>query len=117
MDLIRQILFKMEDHLGGFAPRGVEIEGDYTEVQIGYHVWLLGGAGLMRVTDVTSLGSEAPEAIPLSLTWEGHDFIDAARNDTVWAHAKEKARSVGGSLSLAVFKQLLDSLMKHQLGI
>jgi hypothetical protein len=117
MDLIRQLLFKMEDQSGGFAPSECEIEGGYTPTQIGYHIWLLGDAGLMNVTDVTSLGSDAPEALPVSLTWAGHDFIAAARNDTIWSHAKEKAKGVGGSLSLAVFKQLLDSLMKHQLGI
>jgi hypothetical protein len=117
MDLIRQVLFKMEDHSGGFAPSNCEIEGDFTAAQIGYHVWLLGNAGLMKVTDVTSLGSEAPQAIARNLTWEGHDFIAAARNDTIWAHAKEKAKSVGGALSLGVFKQLLESLVKHQLGI
>ena len=117
MDLIRQILFKMEDHSGGFAPHNMEIDGDYTPDQIGYHIWLLGDAGLMKVSDVTSMGSDAPQAIPINLTWEGHDFIAAARSDTIWAHAKEKAKSVGGALSLGVFKQLLDSLVKHQLGI
>ena len=117
MDLIRQILSKIEDHSGGFAPRNFEIEGDYSAAQIGYHVWLLGDAGLIKATDVTTHGSESPRAIPVNLTWEGHDFIAAARNDTVWSHAKEKAKSVGGSLSFAVFKQLLDSLVKHQLGI
>lgn len=117
MDLVRQILFKMETHSGGFAPHEFKFSDDYTVAQVKYHVWLLGDAGLMRVTDVTSVGSDAPEAIPVSLTWEGHDFIAAARSDTIWSHAKEKAKSVGGSLSLAVFKQLLDSLVRHQLGI
>lgn len=97
MDLIRQILFKMADGPGGFAPREMQIKGDYTQAQIGYYVWLLGDAELMKVADATSHGSEGPEAIPINLTSKGHDFIDSARNDTVWAHAKEKARSVGGS--------------------
>ncbi len=89
----------------------MEIEGDYPADQIGYHVWLLGDAGLMKVTHVTSLGSDAPQAIAMNLTWDGHDFIAVARNDAIWAHAKEKAKSVGGALSLGVFKQLLESLV------
>jgi hypothetical protein len=96
MDLIREILFKMEANNAGFAPPLLEIEGDYTTAQITHHVWLLGNAGLLKVTDVTSLGSEGPEAIPVSITWEGHEFLAAARNDTVWSQAKEKAKSVGG---------------------
>jgi len=117
MDLIRQILFKMENHSRGGAPSNLEIEGDYTPDQIGYHVWLLGDAGLMKVSDATSMASAAPQAIPINLTWEGHVFIAAAGNDSIWAHAKEKAKCVGCALSLGVFKQLLDSLVKHQLRI
>ncbi len=117
MDRIRAILFKMEEHTDGFAPREFNFDGDWTQDQFNYHVWLLGDAGLMRVTVVTSLGSSGPAAIPISLTWEGHEFGAAARSDTNWSHAKEKAKSVGSSLTFAVLKQLLESLMKHQLGI
>lgn len=86
MDLIRQLLFKMEDHSGAFAPHDYAVEG-YTPDQIGYHIWLSGQAGLMKVIDVTNAGSSGPQAIPLNLTWDGHDFIAAARSDTTWAHA------------------------------
>jgi hypothetical protein len=116
MDLIRQLLFKMENHSGGFAPKDYAVEG-YTADQVGYHIWLLGQAGLMKVADVTSLASSGPVAIPVNLTWEGHDFIAAARSDTIWSHAMEKAKSMGGALSLAVFKQLLESLAKTHLGL
>lgn len=116
MDLIRQLLFKMDDHSGAFAPQDYTVEG-HTADEIGYHVWLLGQAGLMKVIDVTSQGSNGPQAVPLNLTWGGHDFIAAARSDTTWAHAKEKARSMGGALTFAVLKQLLESLAKTHLGI
>jgi len=116
MDLIRQLLFRMENHSEGFAPRKYDVEG-YTADQVGYHIWLLGQAGLMKVAEVTSAASSGPVAIPKNLTWEGHDFIAAARSDTTWSHAMEKARSVGGALSMAVFKQLLESAAKTHLGI
>src|ERR1039458_7370271 len=114
--LVRQIMFKMEANPDGFAPRGLAIEG-YAEDQVAYHVWLLGQAGLMKVADVTSHGSSGPAAIPVNLTWEGHDFIDAARSDTTWSQAMEKAKTVGGSLTFAVLKQLLESLLKSHLGL
>jgi len=117
MDLIREILFRIEDHADGFAPRELHFDGNYTEAQIRYHVWLLGNAGLMNVAETTHMQSGGPEAIPVSLTWEGYEFIAAARNDQVWSKAKEKAKTVGGAVSLAVFKQLLESILKHQLGI
>jgi len=51
---------------GGFAPPNVEIDGSYRAAQIGYHVWLPGDAGLMKVTEVTSMGSGAPQAIAMN---------------------------------------------------
>jgi hypothetical protein len=116
MNLIRQILFRIENHAGAFAPQDYAVEG-YTADQVGYHVWLLGQAGLMKVIDVTSHGSSGPQAVPLNLTWEGHDFIDAARSETTWSQAMKKAKSVGGSLSFVVFKQLLESVIRSQLGL
>jgi len=51
------------------------------------------------------------------LTWAGHDFLDAARNDTVWNSAKEKLISVGGSASLEILKALLVQTAKQLLGL
>jgi Hypothetical protein (DUF2513) len=116
MGLIRQILFKMEEHPGGFAPKDLAIEG-YTADQIGYHIWLLGQAGLMTVSEVTAHGDSGPQALAVNLTWEGHDLIDAARSDTTWSRAMDKAKTAGVSMSLAVLKQLLDSILKGQLGL
>ena len=116
MNLIRQILFKMDDNPSGFAPADFVIEG-YSEDQVSYHIWLLGQAKLMIVEEVTNLVSTSPGAIPMNLTWEGHDFIDAARNDTTWSRAMERAKSVGGTLSFAVLKQLLESMLRSGLGI
>jgi hypothetical protein len=71
----------------------------------------------MEVADVPTYGSSAPQALAQNLTWEGHDFIDAARNDTTWSDAMEKVKSARGSLSFALLKQLLESLLKSQLGL
>ena len=56
MDLVRQILLKMDEHPNGFAPPKIEVPG-YTDEQIGYHVALMGEAGLMKCVDVTPLGA------------------------------------------------------------
>lgn len=104
------------DQPTGFV-RTMEIEGDYTQSQIGYHIWLIGDAGLMKVQDVTSMAGEGPTAIPIHLTSEGHDFIDAARNESGWSTAMEKLKNAGGALTLAVLKALLESALKKQLGI
>ena len=80
-------------------------------------MWLLGQAGLLTVEVVTTYGSSAPQAIPINLTWAGHDFLDAARNDTIWSKAMDRAKTVGGTLSFEILKKVLDSILKGQLGL
>jgi Hypothetical protein (DUF2513) len=116
MDLIRQIMFKVEEQPGGYAPNDFTIEG-HSQDEVLYHVWLLGDAGWMKVSDASYMGSSGPQALPVSLTSAGHDFIDAARNNTTWTKAKEKVAAIGGSVTLAILKQVLDSILKAQLGL
>ena len=105
MDLVRKILLQCEKQESGFPPEKLEIEG-YSDAQIGYHVHLMGEAGLLHIVDRTHMQSEAPEAIPLGMTWEGHEFLDAARSETVWEKAKGAASSVG-SVAFGVLKNVL----------
>ena len=105
LDLVRKILLVCEEHPNGFAPQELHIEG-YTDDQIGYHVHLAGNAGLLKVADVTHLGSQSPCAIPLSMTWSGHEFLDDSKNETVW----EKAKKSVGSSSFDVLKAVLVGL-------
>jgi len=50
-------------------------------------------------------------------TWEGHEFIDAARDDSRWKKATEKVGSAAGSVPLKVLTDVLVSLAKSQLGM
>ncbi|MEM1354360.1 MAG: DUF2513 domain-containing protein [Planctomycetota bacterium] len=93
--LIRQILLACEEHEHGYAPRNLDIEG-YTEEQIGYHVYLLGDAGYMKVIDITHIGSNSPEAKPGSITHNGHEFLDAIRDEEVWKTTKGIIAKTGG---------------------
>ena len=49
------------------------------------------------------------------LTMDGHDFLDNARNETVWKSAREKLTDFGGACSLDVFKKLLGKIATDQL--
>ncbi len=61
--------------------------------------------------------SKSPEAIATSLTWEGHEFSEAARDDTRWNKAMTVVKEQGGSITLGVLKQLLVSLMRNAFGL
>ena len=115
MDLVRAILFAVEAHSSGFAPRQIEIKG-YTGEQIAYHAYIMADAKLVHATDTTHMQSSSPEAHITKLTWAGHEFLDAAREPTRWEQAKEIVKKAGGA-SIAIWKDILTDLLKKNLGI
>lgn len=119
MDLIRAILLACEAHEHGRAPRELQIEG-YTDEQIGFHVHLMGEAGLLRTTDVTHTGSTSPSAMPIAITWDGYEFLEASRNENNWQKVKAAAHASGGFVLSAVkdvLVQLAASALAQQVGL
>jgi hypothetical protein len=51
------------------------------------------------------------------LTWAGHDFADAARDDSRWAKATAVVKERAGTVTFDVLKQVLANLIKVGLGI
>ena len=110
MDLIRQILFAVE---GGAIGR-VQIE-QYDETAVTYHVRMLIEAGYLSGTH--SRDSGGITANFSHMTWQGHDFIDAARDDERWKKAQSVVKEKGGSVAIDVLKQLLSSMVKQAIGL
>jgi hypothetical protein len=52
----------------------------------------------------------------LGLTYAGHEFLDAARNDTLWVKAKEIVIKNTGTLTVEGVKIALSTLIKHAMG-
>jgi hypothetical protein len=48
------------------------------------------------------------------MTWEGHDFLEASRDDKRWKQAKKIAGKVG-VYTLDILKQVLSQLIQTQL--
>ena len=112
MDLVRKILINLEGESSGYAPQELSIEG-YTEEQIGYHVLIMIEARLLEGQEVTDLGSPCPVGMVTRMTWHGHDFLDACRDETRWNKAKGVVGKIGGA-TFEVFKQVLTQLMISQ---
>lgn len=115
MDLIRRILFTLEEHEHGFAPK-LEIEGS-SEKQIGFHVLLMGEVGLLIVEDATGTAGRSPEALPIRITWNGYEFLEAARDPSIWETAKKNVWEKAGGLTFEILKSVLISLGKEKLGL
>lgn len=116
MELIRKIALAIEDAPTGYAPDRLNFKG-YSAEQVAYHAHLMIQAGLASGHDVTAMGSTSPEAILTSLTWAGHEFAEAARDEARWKKAMGIVHEKGGSVTLSVLTQLLTALMKGALGL
>lgn len=115
LNLIRQMLIAIENAPSGWAPE-LNFDG-YSNDQINYHAYLLIDAGLARGHDITTLTSDGPEGAITHLTWEGHEFAAAARNESRWNKAMGVVAEEGGNITLDVMKQLLVSFMKASIGL
>lgn len=104
MDLVRTILLKIEEYPEPNGWVDISIEG-YTNLEISYHIKLLSQAKLIEAVDGDDTSGFDWRAI--SLTWEGHEFLDAAKNITVWEKTKALIKSKGLGESYEVVKFLL----------
>jgi hypothetical protein len=86
---------------------GIEVEG-YTKDEVAYHAELAEEAGLIKAKFLKPTNEFAVER----LTYEGHEFLDAARNDSTWNKAKEIVLNNAGTLTLEGLKAALLFLMK-----
>ena len=105
MGLIREIILQIEaDKTSPYNEVDLEIQ-DRSGEEISYHVKLLHEAGLIEAEDYGTIGHF--EWKPRCLTWEGHEFLDNARNDKVWNKSLRKIGDTVGTVSMNVFTELL----------
>src|SRR5260370_40543363 len=84
MDIIRMMLMHQES---GEAPPGLS---KYPEDLVVYNIALMKDAGLIVASILDDEKGSPRGAIIIRMTWGGHDFLDAVRDDNVWRKAKEK---------------------------
>lgn len=113
MELARLILMRIETQENYRDNISCEFEG-YTGEQVYYNIMLSNEAGLVVAVDVSSV--QDIQWIPQRLTWQGHEFLESARDNTIWNKAKEIMAKTGG-FAFEVAKPLLINLLKQQLGL
>jgi hypothetical protein len=111
MDLVRQILQAVENHDTVNRRPVVEIEGRSRE-EVSYHVMIMAQAGLLDAVDSSDMHNGLIWKVR-SLTWAGHEFLDAVRSETVWNEVKKQAKSA----PLEIIKQLAISIGKKLIGL
>ena len=97
MELIRYILLQKEAE--------EPIDGGHAEVV--YHIALLKEAGFVEAVIRNDPLGVPSDAVILKLTWAGHDFLDAARDNKIWNMAKEKFIKPGVSWTFSILLEWL----------
>jgi DNA-binding transcriptional ArsR family regulator len=107
MELIRKILVVLEDSQQTQGVIPLEFEG-YTDDQVSYHVKILAEQGIIEATDCSARREFAWRA--RGLTWDGHDYIDAIRDDRRWQKVKEWVKRAGKILTMETMKMAIRDL-------
>lgn len=110
MELVRTILLAVERD-----EDCSEFEG-FQNIEVRYHVAIMAQAGLVEAIDVTTMDDAHPQAIVKGLTWFGHEFIDASRNQSIWEQGKAIVEKAGGG-AFSVWLSVLTDLVKKSVGV
>lgn len=115
MDLCRAILLKIESC---DKPHGIleKINIDkYSQDEISYNIKLLNDAGLIEAKSVSSNTSYC--WWPGTLTWYGHEFLSASRDESIWMKAKESVLKPSASITFDLLLEWLKAQAKQALGL
>jgi hypothetical protein len=112
MDLARSILIALEDAPFDGGPLTLTMPNCAPD-EYSYHVMLLHQAGLIHAFDFSP--DESADWRPAYLTWEGHEFLEAAKDDTRWNQAKTFLKDKGAPVMFDVLKTLLVDYAKRKM--
>lgn len=119
MDLVKEILVQLRD--GNYHVEE-EIDG-HSEEEIIYHLKIMEENDLVDVelSEITNTrtGKEKEWLIGAvgGLTWKGHEFLDAAENDSAWQKAKDFVGEQGSNVPFSVIGELMKAYIKQEAGL
>jgi RIO-like serine/threonine protein kinase len=104
-DYLRALLFEIEGHYRSVTMVSNTIAPSPEEEKRRYHVKLLCDAGFM--TQMTESGYR--------LTNQGHDYLDAIRDEGIWRRTKDVVAETGGNATLEIMKKVATGFLKEQI--
>ena len=112
MELVRKLLFLAEED-----GKDDELCEEYGQDVVAGHVAILLDAKLIDgVVEYDQVGRPFASEI-LRLTWAGHEFLDNARNDTVWNKVTSTIKNAATTASFEVLVEMLKAAVKSCVGM
>lgn len=110
MELVRKILFEIESKYISTALMNLKIEG-YDMETVAYHCNIMYEAGLISSYKGYYSGDGLHAFSAGHLTWEGHDFIDKIRSDTIWNKVKSTIKKKKLPMILETIKAIATAII------
>lgn len=114
MELIRMVMLEAEKTEDPNQLIDPKFEGR-TETEISYHIALLDDAGLLHGQDRTAIGVFRWSAG--TLTWAGHEFVEAIRDDDVWKEALAVTAKSGAGTNFDMLRKALTRVLEKRAGL
>ena len=120
MDLVRSIMLRVADSDEPISIHEL-VDVEHDKQLVGYHVSIMKEAGLVRGSIMSADDDPYYSCLISSLTWEGNDFLDAIRNETVWGKTKSAISKTVGSATFEMVKSVAakigEAMLMAQIGI
>ena len=116
-DLIRSILLAVEA-----SPPNSTITNSQLDIEgvdpatVAFHVEMLKDAGYIDAAIAQNF-SGIQRFMIKKINWDGYEFLDNAKNNTVWKKFKAQAEAKGSSMSITVANGVLTTLAKKYIGL
>ena len=102
MELVRELLFLAESD-----EDDLELCEKYGTEKVAGHVAILIDAGLVKGSAPEGQHGRPIASQITRLTWVGHEFLDNARNDTVWKNVMAKIKDFASTVSFEILVEML----------
>lgn len=104
MDTIRRIALETSALPFGQSLIGVDCVSDE---DFSMHAIWMEEAGLVKASITEFFSGEAPKVLVHRLTWQGCEFADAIKDDTMWSKAKREVIAPATSFTFEALKEWL----------
>lgn len=115
MDMVRDILLIIEE---SDDDKELIIPSDWDRKIVAYHLKILDQAGFVK--NYTKWAGNQPMWISASLTWDGHEFLDSIKDNSIWNKTKDGIKGKGlelGSVPLDIIKEYAKLQIKNLFGL
>lgn len=117
MELIRELLLAIEavDSPDIFQAT-LKLQVNSTREDMIYNLKLMIDARFLDAEPLDTMAGTSDILIK-RMTWEGHEFLDSARNESIWKETMGLVQQKGGSVAIGVLTQLLTTVAKQHFGL